>query len=490
VAGGVISTINPRKSMNEITLPVSELKTALSGLSKVVSRKSTLPVLQTVKLSRNSEGRVSLSATDLDTFVTYNVEPSQPGQPLDVLLPFEQLNKTVKGSNGDVLVIPEAKDKARLRYQIGESPLEQSVATLAPEEFPPTPQITQPAMVMPSNFGETLRQAYETSSTDSSRYVLQGAYLDVQEPKCHTIVSTNGRALFAANTFQFDLKASVNIPRHKFLAWSGFLEGECTLAVQSDKNKAGWVKLTTPHWNCIVKQIDGQFPKWRQVVPQDTETWTKVQLSEAAIAQMLNLSPKLPGEDNENRTLQLRVGKELHLEGKNKDDKEFTGAAIAGVKISGKAVTTALNREYLQNALRCGLDEIRIHSEFEPLVFCRPGKRMVVMPVRLSGPPTTVPKPAPASQTSTPTKPPASNPAVVERKTEMPPKLQPPAANGSAARDSLTQIDSVKTCLRQAIDGLNDLTGLLKQVEKDKRTSEKEVASVRQTLRSLQDIKF
>jgi hypothetical protein len=72
----------------------------------------------------------------------------------------------------------------------------------------------------------------------------------------------------------------------------------------------------------------------------------------------------------------------------------------------------------------------------------------------------------------------------------MPPKLQPPAANGSAARDSLTQIDSVKTCLRQAIDGLNDLTGLFKQVEKDKRSTEKEVASVRQTLRSLQDIKL
>ena len=70
------------------------------------------------------------------------------------------------------------------------------------------------------------------------------------------------------------------------------------------------------------------------------------------------------------------------------------------------------------------------------------------------------------------------------------PKPQPPEANGSAAKDALTQIDSVKTCLRQAIDGLNNLTGLFKRVEKDKRSTEKEVASVRQTLRSLQDIKF
>jgi DNA polymerase-3 subunit beta len=294
-------------------------------------------------------------------------------------LPFEQLNKTGKGLNGDVLVTQEAKLKARLRYQVSGSYLEQSVATLAPDEFPPTPKVTEPACKMPDNFGECLRQAFETSSTDGSRYVINGAYLDVQEPKCHTIISTNGRSLFAANTFKFDLKESVNLSRQKFLEWSGFLTSECEMAVKTDKNNSGWVKLTTPRWDCIVKQIDGQFPNWRQVVPADTETWTKVMLSAAAIKQMLSLSSKLPGDDTENRTLQLRVDRDLHLEGRNKDDKEFTSAELADVKITGKPVTTALNREYLQTALRCGLNEIRIHTELEPLLFLRPGKRMVII---------------------------------------------------------------------------------------------------------------
>ena len=65
--------------MNQITLPAAELKQALSGLSKVVSRKTTLPVLSTIKLARDQQGKVSLSATDLDAFVTYNVEQLQPG---------------------------------------------------------------------------------------------------------------------------------------------------------------------------------------------------------------------------------------------------------------------------------------------------------------------------------------------------------------------------------------------------------------------------
>ena len=50
----------------EIILPVPELKQALSGLNKIVSKKTTLPVLSCVKVSRGRNGEVSLQATDLD----------------------------------------------------------------------------------------------------------------------------------------------------------------------------------------------------------------------------------------------------------------------------------------------------------------------------------------------------------------------------------------------------------------------------------------
>ena len=56
---------------NIITLPVPELKTALTGLGKVVSR-STLPVLRTLRIRRDQAGTVSLQGTDLDSFLTYS----------------------------------------------------------------------------------------------------------------------------------------------------------------------------------------------------------------------------------------------------------------------------------------------------------------------------------------------------------------------------------------------------------------------------------
>jgi hypothetical protein len=332
----------------------------------------------------------------------------------------------------------------------------------------------------PANFGETLRQAFETSSTDSSRFVLQGAYLDVEQPGCHTIVSTNGRSLFAANSFSFDLKQSLNLMRHKFLLWPEFLEGESQLAVQP--SHAGWVQLNTPRWTCLVKQIDGRFPNWRQVVPQDTEGWTKVQLSATAIAQLLNLSTKLPRDDTEYRTLQLRVGQELRLEGRNQEDKELTSVVIGEVKITGRPVMTVLNREYLQKALRCRLNELAILDELSPLVFSHQGKRMIVMPVRLAG--QTEPKSA-SQPTPQPT--PTSDQPAEERKTEMPETTKTTSSNTPTPLD---RVESCKIKLRELLVELNDLGSLIKQADKDKRNTEKEVASVRQTFRSLQGLKI
>lgn len=63
-------------------------------------------------------------------------------------------------------------------------------------------------------------------------------------------------------------------------------------------------------------------------------------------------------------------------------------------------------------------------------------------------------------------------------------------ANGDSLKAALDQIEAVKGHLRDSIGGLNLLTGQLRQVEKDNRATVKEVASVRQTLRSLQGLKI
>src|SRR4051812_15042955 len=90
-----------RNDMKEITLPVSELKEALPGLSKIVGRSRTLPVLQSVRVSRDQEGTVTLQATDLDAFATYTAKEKQNGSAVVLLIPLDQVVKITKGLKAD-----------------------------------------------------------------------------------------------------------------------------------------------------------------------------------------------------------------------------------------------------------------------------------------------------------------------------------------------------------------------------------------------------
>src|SRR3954465_13381556 len=100
----------------EIILPISELKQALAGLGKVIAKGRSLPVLQSVRITRDHEGTVKMHATDLDSFISFTVDGKQPGSFTDVVIPSEHLTKATKGSspNESITITPEDKSKARI----------------------------------------------------------------------------------------------------------------------------------------------------------------------------------------------------------------------------------------------------------------------------------------------------------------------------------------------------------------------------------------
>ena len=148
-----------------------------------------------------------------------------------MLVPLEQLAKTVKTLSSDAIVgfIPEGKDKVKLRYSIGGSTVERIINSLPADEFPPIPEVKQPSMPLEPGFGLALRQALECCSEDSSRRILNGACLDVADDKFHYVVGTNGSYLYSANSFCFDLKKSVIIPDSKFIEWGDFIDDDLVL---------------------------------------------------------------------------------------------------------------------------------------------------------------------------------------------------------------------------------------------------------------------
>jgi DNA polymerase III sliding clamp (beta) subunit (PCNA family) len=338
----------------EIIIPVQELKDALPGLSKIVSRSRTLPVLQSVRVSRDAEGKVSIMGTDLDAFATYTDKEPQAGPAVEILMPLDQLTKTAKSMKpeGTITLIPDGKESVKLWYSIGGNQVRRSVNSLPTDEFPPVPKINQPSIPLESGFGLALRQALQCCSEDSSRAILKGACLDVRESKLHYVVASNGRCLFSANSFCFDLKKSVIIPDSKFLEWPDLMGDEpASLSVEPGEEAqpakdgkpakeatAGWAKLESGRWTFIIKEIFGEFPNWKQVLPETSGEWTRVNLSDEIIKQLVLVTPDLPGDDGLNHPVRLKVTADrIIVEGRNREDEDWTSIPVDAVYPAGGA---------------------------------------------------------------------------------------------------------------------------------------------------------
>lgn len=498
---------------HSLELPAVAIKNAMAGLSKVLSSKSTLPVLGCIRIEADANGEARFQATDLDSFVTCQVQGSPGGFPA-CLVPFDTLNRIAKGAKNPVRLVRE-DGKVSVQSSFGTATVAQSLTTHALEEWPPVPTVSEPTFTGNAAFKQALREALECASVDSSRYVLNGACLDLSDPACHSVVGTDGRHLFSANTFQFTLPQSVIVPTRKFIGWSGFAQdGEWRVGVALNKDEEPeWVRLESDHWTFITKPIQGNYPNWRQVIPREGQNTTVITLNEEAVDLMLDALPRLPGSDDNYQPVDLIVANgQFSLSARAKGDPASSQVPVPGATVTGDDAQIRLNRSFVTKALRFGFTNFEITDELSPILFTAPGRKLVAMPIRLESSTSPKPTPQPEAEADAPAQPSAEAPKETptdERNTMpaettlTPPRrgnLQPKAEdnngnhngtngqNGSALSAAVTQIETVKTGLRDVIIELNATLDLLRAAEREKKASAKEVESVRATLRSLQKV--
>lgn len=498
---------------HSLELPAVAIKNAMAGLSKIISSKSTLPVLGCIRVEADANGVTRIQATDLDSFVTCQVQGSPGGFPA-CLVPFDTLNRIAKGAKNPVRLVRE-DGKVSVQSSFGTATVAQSLTTHPLKEWPVVPAVPAPTLTGEAAFKKAVREALECASVDSSRYVINGVCLDLSHDDCHCVVATDGRHLFSANTFHFDLPQSVIVPTRKFLGWSGFAQdGEWRVGVALNKDEEPeWVRLESDHWSFITKPIQGNYPNWRQVIPGEDRKTTTVTLNEEAIDLMLDALPRMPGSDDNYQPVDLIVANgQFCLSARAKGDPASSQVPVPGATVTGDDTQIRLNRSFVTKALRFGFTNFEITDELSPILFTAPGRKLVAMPIRLESSTSPQPTPQPDAEAAAPATPSAEapEPTQTDERTTMPAEtnLTPPrrgnlqpkvegtngnhngtnGTNGSALSVAVTQIETVKTGLRDVIIELNATLDLLRAAEREKKASAKEVESVRATLRSLQKV--
>jgi DNA polymerase III sliding clamp (beta) subunit (PCNA family) len=181
------------KTVSKIALPIAELKPALIGLSKII-RKSSLPVLNHIKVERTKDGWIAMTASNLEQCATVRVEQPAEGDPCSMLVPYDSLQKTVKAcSKAGIITVEDEAEAITIRHPIGQQSAKTRVETLKVEDFPSIPRIKGDSIPLPDSLRSSIHEAIECASKDPGRYILNGAFIDVSQADCHHVVGTNRR---------------------------------------------------------------------------------------------------------------------------------------------------------------------------------------------------------------------------------------------------------------------------------------------------------
>lgn len=483
---------------SSISLPILELKPALAGLGKVVSRTATLPVLTTLRIDRDPDGWITLTGTDLDTTVSVRLEQAVEGPPTSLLLPFHDLSRIVKtcGPRDVLTVVSVGPATVSVRHPIGASFAEQQIESFAPDEFPSTPKVEGEPCALDEVVRASFLEALQCCSSDESRLILNGVYLDVSQKGKTSLAATDGRHLYTSAGVELNLGKSVLIPHRKFLAWKAFAaDGDWQLRMSRDQTE-GFVRIQSAHWTFTTRLIEGEYPNYRQVIPDESQFNTRFTIPPESMPSLMEVIVRMPCPDQENLAVGLRIHEgKLSVLGRNAPTDRFAEVPFSEAQVTGADVTVFMNRHYLLKALGFGLNDIRLMDHIAPALFRREDRQMVVMPVRIHD---FDPQHQAAPQTNgTAVEPPTSTGFATAEPPPPKPERNTMQKNGNnddhtktALESALEHGEALKASLKTTIGELNTLLDSLRQVQREKKTTEKEVQSVRSTLEKLQSVKL
>lgn len=279
----------------KVTLERTDLLKSLTHVHRVVERRNTIPILSNVLL-RADGGQLLLKATDLDLEISEKVAAlvEQPGA---TTVPAHMIYDIVrKLPEGAQVALETSSDNATLEIRAGRSRF--ALQMLPETDFPDiTAGEFTHRFTLASRDLRTLIDATQFAiSTEETRYYLNGIYL-------HAVTTEAGERLRAVATDGHRLARAeipapagssgmpgIIVPRKTVGEIQKLLEApDAEAAIEISETK---IRITTGDVILTSKLIDGTFPDYGRVIPQNNDKELLVERDEfkAAVDRVSTIS--------------------------------------------------------------------------------------------------------------------------------------------------------------------------------------------------------
>lgn len=352
----------------------------LQAVIGVVERRQTMPILSNVLLIVKG-GQLAVTATDLEVELVAQaeVESESDGETtvsgrklLDICRALPEGSEVAVSVSGEKLHVRSGRSKFAL-------------ATLPAAEFPSIEDIkaSQSISVSQEVLGRLIEKTHFSMAQQDVRYYLNGMLLEAGGRHIRSVATDGHRlALCEAELDGAELdQQQVIVPRKGVLELQRLLSGEGSVDVVLGANH---VRIQLDGIRFTSKLIDGRFPEYERVIPQDSSN--ELRAEGAVLRGGLQRTAILSNEKYRGIRLIIRDDAVV-LQAHNPEQEE--AEEELEVNYSGDDIEIGFNVNYLLDAIAAvDGDEVALSvvDSNSSCLIRAPGKddcKFVVMPMRL-----------------------------------------------------------------------------------------------------------
>ena len=353
------------------------LSEALQTVQRGVSSRPGIPALTGVLIEADEAGRLTLTTTDLEVSARLGIDV-QVTEAGAALVPARLLTDTAKSLSDAPVEFETDRSQAQLRCAAYEGVLR----LLPSEDFP---GLQEPGGTRveadAAAFAEAVSQVGRAASRDEARPVLTGVLVEISREGCVLVATDSYRLAVRDLVATADGEARAIVPERALAeagrAASSDEKGSVEILVDEAQVsfRAGGLTLTS-------RLIEGEFPNYRQLLPEGHES--RLSVSRQQLLDAVRRVGLLARDTTPVRLEFNALG--VRLSSSSPD----VGQAVETVeaRYEGEDLTVAFNPQYLIDGLtaavgesvrldvRDGLKPGVVHGESDEFTY-------LVMPVRL-----------------------------------------------------------------------------------------------------------
>jgi DNA polymerase-3 subunit beta len=368
----------------KLSLATSELLNQLQTVTRVASTRSAVQALSGVMISVTDDSPPELRATDMEIGlrVPLKAETSRPGS---AVLPARLLLDVAR-------TLPAADVSLELRsaeqdVELISGPATFHLRTLRAEDFPTLPQPSPETRVaLPVDaFVATISRVARSASRDETRPVLTGILMSASAQELRMVATDSYRLSVKETALAAPLQGSLeaNVPARALQELARIAQGA---PAESVSVSVGQNQVVFELGDIVLSSrlIDGQFPNYRQLLPESVEHELRM-----ASAELTDVVRRISLLAQKNAPLRLSFSEGTLTVSAQTPDVGEASEAIP-VPFHGEAFEIGFNPDFLRDGLESiESDELvlKLISPLRPGLIESPDSGdfvYLIMPIRLN----------------------------------------------------------------------------------------------------------